>query len=569
MKAVYLLLVLLTLTHAFAVNNTEATPVEVQGIGTDAESAEKSALQSAIQQAVGSYLNQETIVENEQLIRDKIYNITQGFVERYDVLSPAHSRSSDGLWEIRLRVYVKKSNVGAALRNAGVTEVAVEGHSVWAQNITHVKNREDAMALLEKLIPEIPKNLGSVKLADNSATFQTAEDPKTGKINVIVNIQYSINIRWWKSEAYPALEAALSALQLQNSPGAPESFTAQNAGDGFAINWQSQRIKGTLRDNAIKIFTPTNPTMNTWTASRYILPSVYATKVSQLLHSHFNPLRFTTAYGRSTLFTVRFLDDAGICQFTNDVTSDQLGFAFGEVAPSDTDDVYLMPVFYEFRKNSRNEEVLIYSTKPITARYLVDVPVETLKLIKRVELKAGTFGIPSQIDSISQQTVSNAPTRIGDSTPNLQCVYRVIGIPKNDKLNMRSGPGASYPTIVALPYNACGIILIPETQVNGETTWQRIQYQDQTGWVNLEFLKALPQKGAMKMTDPILPQLTRAVQAIGQAVGQAVEKTDRYSGPVRVAPNQNPNAQSSFNGENSEPVRIAPNQNPNATTNLP
>jgi hypothetical protein len=46
--------------------------ITVNGMGTTLESAEKQALAAAIRQAVGAYMDSKTIVENEEVIQDRI-----------------------------------------------------------------------------------------------------------------------------------------------------------------------------------------------------------------------------------------------------------------------------------------------------------------------------------------------------------------------------------------------------------------------------------------------------------------------------------------------------------------
>ena len=72
------------------------------GVASDAEAAEKQALVSAVQQAVGIYLDNETMVKNEKLIYDKVLSASNGFVKEYKVTHPAHKRLSDGLFEVKI-----------------------------------------------------------------------------------------------------------------------------------------------------------------------------------------------------------------------------------------------------------------------------------------------------------------------------------------------------------------------------------------------------------------------------------------------------------------------------------
>jgi len=79
----------------------EATTKEitVTGIGTTLESAEKQALAAAIRQTVGAYIDSKTIIENEEVIQDRILSVSNAFVDRYEVVGQP-KKSSDGLIQI-------------------------------------------------------------------------------------------------------------------------------------------------------------------------------------------------------------------------------------------------------------------------------------------------------------------------------------------------------------------------------------------------------------------------------------------------------------------------------------
>jgi hypothetical protein len=73
-------------------------------------------------------------------------------------------------------------------------------------------------------------------------------------------------------------------------------------------------------------------------------------------------------------------------------------------------------------------------------------------------------------------------------------VYTVAGIPPDPDggppfLNVRTGPGANFPSLVKLPggYNQIHII---GTQFNGTTEWAHIIFERYSGWVNKKYLKA-------------------------------------------------------------------------------
>jgi hypothetical protein len=201
----------------YAQPDADTVIVDVQGLGKDAQSAEKNALYSAVEQAVGSYLDSETVIKNEELIHERLLTVAQGFVQKYEVLVPAKERKDgSGIWDVQIRAEVRKSEVGAALRAAGLMQIAADGTAAWAAQITKLKSREDAMALLEKVIPKIPRNLVRCSLVQKGPGIRTSEDPQTGDILAVVSVGMEINLDWWFAEVVPALEASLNALKMNS-----------------------------------------------------------------------------------------------------------------------------------------------------------------------------------------------------------------------------------------------------------------------------------------------------------------------------------------------------------------
>lgn len=68
--------------------------------------------------------------------------------------------------------------------------------------------------------------------------------------------------------------------------------------------------------------------------------------------------------------------------------------------------------------------------------------------------------------------------------------YRIVNIRPGDTLNVRAGPGSSYPTVLKLTPGTGGILLGPNSTANGSTMWQSIVIGKYTGWVNEIYLKA-------------------------------------------------------------------------------
>jgi hypothetical protein len=66
----------------------ETIQVKALGVGATSDQAEKAALVNAVQQAIGLFLDSETLVKDEQVIYDKILSVSDGYVSKMEVLAP-------------------------------------------------------------------------------------------------------------------------------------------------------------------------------------------------------------------------------------------------------------------------------------------------------------------------------------------------------------------------------------------------------------------------------------------------------------------------------------------------
>jgi hypothetical protein len=441
-----------TITCCDAQESAETVIVEVTGIGKDAESAEKSALYSAVQQAVGSYLDQETVIKNEEIIHEKLLTVSQGFVEKYDVLIPAKERRDGStLWEIKIKAVVKKSAVGAALRTAGVMQTAADGSDAWAKQATTLKSREEAMDLLKKVIPEIPRNLVMGRIVQSDGNIETHEDTKTGNLKAIIKIEYSINTEWWLKEAYPALDAALTALNLRDKPPLEQelvsskvifdgdsrqifkkihpSISTDIAQDGLWINVPDapslvQAIN--YSHNAFTIYSPKQTNGLIWGSKVYKLPATYFDQVMDLLNSN----TYKSNKSPTPLFTVKFVDVTDTNTYSQRIDNenmyeldnciqyfykDALGYLslydpfFGGLVSdrgvtflsrNDPDErsykkAILIPSLNLISGNSSGRSFAILP-KGFVASYLMDVPQDVLRTTKKLKLETGFLGVTTE-----------------------------------------------------------------------------------------------------------------------------------------------------------------------------
>lgn len=209
-------------------NEANIKEITVTGIGTTLESAEKQALASAIRQAVGAYMDSKTIIENEQVIQDRILSVSNAFVEKYEVVGQP-KKSSDGLVEITILARVKTNQVVQALKENNLISSEVAGQNLWAEASTKVMNAQDAVAMLEAKIPELIKSVvtitplddkGLPKVAKDStgkevsstAPAKVEEDATTGEATLTWYLEMGVDRKYYNETLLPMVAKCLDAI---------------------------------------------------------------------------------------------------------------------------------------------------------------------------------------------------------------------------------------------------------------------------------------------------------------------------------------------------------------------
>ena len=176
--------------------------VVAEGRGETPEAAVKDAFQTAVRQAVGLVVDSETLVRNDELIKDEVLTYSDGIVKQYDLLSES---TVDGLRRVHIRATVERRSLVARLEAANVHVKTVDGAGLFAEAVSRDQARKDATALVAKALA------GTLDLLTAQAGKPVYDD-KTGQ--VVVDVTLSVD-----RAAYDAhikrLEHTLSAVTLR------------------------------------------------------------------------------------------------------------------------------------------------------------------------------------------------------------------------------------------------------------------------------------------------------------------------------------------------------------------
>jgi len=67
--------------------------------------------------------------------------------------------------------------------------------------------------------------------------------------------------------------------------------------------------------------------------------------------------------------------------------------------------------------------------------------------------------------------------------------YTIVGVPFNDHLKIRSGPGMGYPPVCTVDNGQTGIIVTGDVSMNGDTDWYPVKIGEYNGWTRGKYLK--------------------------------------------------------------------------------
>lgn len=80
----FVFIIMVTICHISVVF---AENITVSGYGDSYDNAERDALRNAVERAVGTLVDSQTLVQNNTLMNDEIYTISKGFINNYQVVS--------------------------------------------------------------------------------------------------------------------------------------------------------------------------------------------------------------------------------------------------------------------------------------------------------------------------------------------------------------------------------------------------------------------------------------------------------------------------------------------------
>jgi hypothetical protein len=103
--------------HAARTEKITTSGVAMAGQESSRREAVEDALRNAVEQAMGTYVTVDLLVENKQIVNEKILSQTRGYIQKYSVLD---EEEKGGLYRVRIDAVVKLGKVRDDLEAAGL-----------------------------------------------------------------------------------------------------------------------------------------------------------------------------------------------------------------------------------------------------------------------------------------------------------------------------------------------------------------------------------------------------------------------------------------------------------------
>lgn len=136
----------------------ETIDVVASGIGMNETEATKDALANAVRQAIGAIVGTDTLIQNEEIVRDQILTYSDGFAENYELIGKPGTTLS-GLTSVTIRARIVRSKLIQKAKAANIAVLEIDGKGMFAEAVTKMEQSKSATAMLANELRDMPKRL--------------------------------------------------------------------------------------------------------------------------------------------------------------------------------------------------------------------------------------------------------------------------------------------------------------------------------------------------------------------------------------------------------------------------
>lgn len=204
MKQLLLIVLFSLVTVAFAQDDKTVTLI-VSGQGKTQDEAKQAALRNAIEQAFGVFISSKTEILSDNLIKDEVISLSNGNIQKFDILSEA--QLPNGVFSSTLRADVAISKLSSFIESKGFN-VEIKG-SLFAFNIEQQKLMEESEY---KCVKNFVDTYGSISKMIYDYTISKNGEPQNSRgdnwiIPLVVEVKFNKNVDLIKDNLFKMLNS--------------------------------------------------------------------------------------------------------------------------------------------------------------------------------------------------------------------------------------------------------------------------------------------------------------------------------------------------------------------------
>ena len=139
-KILLLTLILNSVNYSYAQDAEKTVTLVVSGQGKTQDVAKQNALRSAIEQAFGAFISSKTEILNNNLVKDEIVSVSNGNIQRYEVISQI--QEPEGVYATTIKATVSITKLTSFIENKGY-EIEFKG-LLFSANLRQQYLNEDS-----------------------------------------------------------------------------------------------------------------------------------------------------------------------------------------------------------------------------------------------------------------------------------------------------------------------------------------------------------------------------------------------------------------------------------------
>jgi hypothetical protein len=212
--------------------DTDAAPptvtVVASGTGKDEDGALRQAYQNAIQQVVGTIVDAETVVKDDQIIKEQILTASNAIVSKSERIG--QPKVDDGLVTVTVRATIETRQLTERLEKANVISKPVNGEDLFARAVTELQKETDSAKIIHRVFEGFPGNvLKAEPVGEPRVISQTPTDASVG-----VTVRFSMDMKkyaQWQAAFLPILTKVAKKVEVDRWN--PKDEHTQRLDDGY------------------------------------------------------------------------------------------------------------------------------------------------------------------------------------------------------------------------------------------------------------------------------------------------------------------------------------------------